>query len=322
MTEFRFAYPLALLILCLPLMVYWHPAFARWRPQVGMMRYSDTRLIHGLTIGWRAHWRYVPDILRWLVWCVLVVALARPQTGQAHEIVRGQGIDIVLALDISNSMGVSDFDPHNRLDAAKMVMNEFIGRREFDRIGLVVFAYNAFHLAPPTLDYGTLARQLDRVTLASSEGESVARKMDRTAIGLGLASSANMLRHSTAASKVIILLTDGDNNAGIDPVYAVEAIVTLGMRVYTVGMGRSDQADLNEDLLREIAMMGDGQYFRAEDIIGLQQIYSRIDRLERSGIEKVIFIRWEDRAATLLFLGLVLLLIERILRRTAFQTIP
>jgi Ca-activated chloride channel family protein len=322
MTEFRFAYPLALAILLLPVATYRVPALERFRPHPGKMLFSDIRLMNGLVIGWRVRLRVVPDALRLLAWIVLVIVLARPQTGSAQEIVRGQGVDIVIALDISTTMGAPDFAPFSRLEAAKEVVAEFVARRDFDRIGLIAFAQNAFHLAPPTRDYPILLGLLDRAALVSDLESAASQRMDRTAIGMGIASSANMLRSSTATSKVIILLTDGDNNAGIDPSRAAEAAAALGIRIYTIGMGLPGQGDLNEDLMREVATIGRGLYFRAEDIEGLQQIYRRIDMLERSDAEKLIFVRWQDRSRWLMVIVLVLLVVERILRRTVFQTIP
>ena len=322
MTEFRFAYPLALLIFLLPLAIHFVPLLQRWRVQTGTMLYPDMRLLKGLDVSWRVRLRRLPDVLRLGAWVLLVVALARPQTGRAQEIIRGQGIDIVLALDISKSMSMLDFDPQTRLEAAKSVMADFIQRREFDHIGLVVFARNAFHQAPPTLDYDVLLQLLDQVTLVSNSQQAEENRLDTTAIGLGLASSANMLRNSAAISRVIILLTDGDNNAGLDPIQAAEAVATLGIRIYTVGIGRPEQGGLNESLLQEISMIGDGAYFRAETTTGLQQIYNRINMLERSDVQRKIYIRWQDRVAPLLVVILCLLIIERFLRRTFLQTVP
>ncbi len=338
--EFRFAYPLVLVLLLLLPVYYALPYLWRgWRrviPVYGTLTYSDTRLLNGLPVGWRVRSRWLPDALRLLAWVVLVFALARPQSGQSQEVIRGQGIDIVLAVDISTSMAALDFEPQNRLEAAKTVIGDFITRREFDRIGLVVFARNAYHQAPLTLDYPVLLTLLDRVRLASDLRAPEGRRLDGTAIGLGIASSANMLRGSDAPSKVIILLTDGDNNAGLDPIQAAVAASTLGIRVYTIGMGRPGfvnipdrdgnlqtiESDLNEDALRNIAATGNGLYFRAEDTPGLAQIYAQIDTLERSEAERLVFVQWRDEAAPLIILTISLLLLERVLRRTVFQSLP
>ena len=336
MDNFRFAYPLVLLLLALPVLYYGLRRL--YSPQTAMpaLRYSDTRLLDDLPKStWqRLHW--LPDVLRWLAWGLLVIGLARPQGGQEIDVIRGEGVDIVLALDISTSMAALDFQPDNRLETAKRVISDFIQGRTFDRIGLVVFARNAFHQAPLTLDYQVLLRLLDDVDLASELRPVDGRRLDGTAIGLGLAASANMLRTSGVPSKVIILLTDGANNAGLAPVQAAQAAAALGIRVYTIGMGRPGlvdaptvegeiitiESDLDEPNLQEIAEIADGLYFRAENSEGLQQIYEQIDRLERSQIERRIFVRWRDYAFPVLVGVLVMMLIERTLRQSVFQVVP
>lgn len=318
MPEFRFALAPALLLLCLPVVVW----LSRQRGDrrldgLPVMGYSDTRLLMGLTAGWRVRWKRIPDILRLLAWGLLVIALARPQTGRGQEIIRGEGIDIALALDISGSMAAVDFQPDNRLSAAKRVIADFISGRAYDRIGLVVFAREAYQQVPPTLDYRTLLALLDEVRLITQIGLE-----DGTALGLGIASAGNMLRDSSAASKIIIVLTDGANNAGLDPITAANAVRVLGMRVYTIGMGRPGSTELNEDTLRSIATVTGGLYFRAEDTNGLQQIYDRIDSLVRSEVSRQVFVRWQDQAFPWMLGALGLLIIERVLRHTAFQSIP
>ncbi|MFW5772364.1 MAG: vWA domain-containing protein [Phototrophicaceae bacterium] len=332
--EFRFAYPLALSLLAL-LAIFIVPRLARWRPQPGLMQYSDTRLFAGLPVSVRARLYWLPDALRLLAWVLLVFALARPQTGNQIEVLRGRGIDMVLALDISGSMAALDFEPLNRLEAAKMVMADFIDERKFDRIGLAVFARTAYHQAPLTLDYDVLATLLDEVRMVT-DLRGGAQMLDGTAIGLGIASSANLLRDDSTPSRVIILLTDGANNAGLDPILAAEAAAALGIRIYTIGMGApgmmavptSDgdiqmvESDLDEDVLRQIADIGGGLYFRADDTPGLRQIYRQINTLERSDVERRVRVRWQDRAAGLLVAALLLMLLERGLRRTVLQTVP
>jgi Ca-activated chloride channel homolog len=320
MIEFRFAHPLALLLLALPL-IWLMSTRNRLQMIPPVLRYSDIRLVYGLPAGWRVRWRRLPDALRLAAWVLLVIGLARPQSGRAQETFRGQGIDIVLAVDISSSMSALDFGAQNRLEAAKSVMADFIAKREFDRIGLVVFARSAFQQAPPTLDYGVLLRLLDEVPLVTE----IPQLEDGTAIGLGLAAAGNMLRTSTAPSKVIILLTDGSNNAGeIAPITAAQAVSALGSKVYTIGMGRVDSSGsgLDEQTLQAVAAAANGLYFRAENLEGLQQIYDRIDSLERSEAVRQVFVRWQDQSFTWLAVGLFFLMIERILRHTVLQTIP
>lgn len=230
---------------------------------------------------------------------LLIIGLARPQLVEAKEIVKGEGIDIALALDISGSMASLDFQPANRLEAAKRVIADFIDQRTYDRIGLVVFAEEAFNQSPLTTDHAVLDRLLERVELAPD-----LKIEDGTAIGLGIANAANMIKDSNAKSRVVILLTDGVNNAGqIDPQTAADAAQALGIKVYTIGMGRTGQvpvpvtdvfggkqiiyqeSQIDEASLQAIADKTGALYFRAEDTQGLQQIYARINELEKSQVE-------------------------------------
>jgi Ca-activated chloride channel homolog len=337
--EFRFAHPIALVLLILLLLVViYRYRRDRWREQSPALLYSDTRLMEGLPQSWRVRLRRMPDVLRLLAWVLLVIALARPQSGSAREVLRGQGVDIILALDISGSMAALDFEPGTRLDAAKTVIHDFISGRQFDRIGLVVFARNAFHQSPLTLDYDVLTQLLDEVRIVNEIVDENGNPLllDGTAIGLGLASSGTMLRESTAPSKVVILLTDGDNNAALDPIVAAEALAALGIRVYTIGMAKTGQipisdasgnivyieSDLDEQTLDELARLTGGLYFRAEDTEGLRRIYEEINRLERSRVERQIFVPWQDQAWSVMWAALALLLAERILRLTVFQALP
>ena len=336
MIEFRFAFPIAFVLLGVPLVAL-IPRFRQIRvPSRAAMLYSDIRLVNTLQPSWRVRVRHLPELLRWVAWILLVIALARPQSGEGVDVIRGQGVDIVLAIDISGSMAAEDFVPLNRLDTAKAVIGEFISGREFDRIGLVVFARNAYHQSPLTLNYTVLQKLLDDVQLIPEIASLQGDQLDGTALGLGIASAANMLRSSPAPSKVIILLTDGDNNAGLDPITAAEASSVFGIRIYTIGMGTDGPVNivnqttgdviqidnLNEDVLRSIADIGDGLYFRAEDTNGLEQIYAQIDRLERSDVERRVFVRWQDQAIWIMIPALFLLLIEQILRRTILQPLP
>ncbi len=318
MDAFRFAQPLAFVLLLIP--VLW--GYLRWKGsmQLPALHYSDTRLAAGLPRGWRVRVRYLPDILKVLCWLLLVMALARPQGGRAQEVLRGQGVDIVLAVDISGSMGTPDFAPLNRLQAAQQVIAEFISRRSYDRIGLVVFGREAYHVVPPTLDYAALLRSLETLRLVTELD-----LIDGTALGLGLVSAGSMLRRSDAVSKVIILLTDGSNNAALDPLTAAEALAVLGIRVYTVGVGLpggTAEGDLDEDTLRGVASLTGGLYFRAVDRSGLEEIYSRIDTLERSAVERRLFVRWQEYAGGWMVVALILLVLERLLRSTVFQSFP
>ncbi len=320
---FRLAQPLVALIPIL-FVAWWWLRRRKHQSSILFVKYSDIRLLESLPTSWRVRFQWLPNALRWLSCGCLVIALARPQTGQSQQIIRGQGIEIVLALDISGSMEADDFSPQNRLEAAKSVIDSFIQRREFDRIGLVVFAHDAFQLIPPTLDYTVLRTALSNTQSATAEGIA-----DGTAIGLGISSAANMLRSGDAASKIVILLTDGANNAGdIGPITAAEALATLSIRVYTIGMiqhalNTLNQADpIDEETLKSVASITQGRYFTASDLAGLQSIYDQIDGLERSDVERQIFIRWEEQFPTFAVFALFLLIIEYILRQSVLQVIP
>jgi Ca-activated chloride channel family protein len=245
-------------------------------------------------------------------------------------------VDIVLALDISGSMAALDFEPQNRLEAAKQVIRAFIEKRGYDRIGLVVFAREAFSQCPTTLDYDVLRRLLDEVALVSELGLD-----DGTAIGMGLAQATSMVQDSEAKSRVVILLTDGVNNAGpIDPLTASQAAAALEVRVYTIGMGRPGRvpfpvsdplfgksttlidSEIDEEVLQRIADITEALYFRATDSRGLAEIYDEISQMEKSDVEVQVFTRHRELASWFLLPALGLLLLDVVLRHTTFRTLP
>jgi Ca-activated chloride channel family protein len=228
-------------------------------------------------------------------------------------------------------MAALDFEP-NRLGAARGVIHEFIDNRQYDRIGLVIFATEAFSQVPPTLDYRVLKQILDDTQVSWDIGLD-----SGTAIGLGLANGANMLRDSEVESRVIILLTDGANNSGqIDPLTAAEIAKALGIRVYTIGAARPGPAalpfpdgrieyrdsEIDEEALRQIADITGGLYFRAEDEQGLQEIYDTINELERSQVEVRTFTRYTELAVWFIIPAIILLVFEILLRRTVLKKIP
>lgn len=333
---FRFESPAFLLLLALVALLAVRHLWARRRGRPSAVRYSNTRMLAGLTPSWRVRLRPLLSAMRLGTLALVVVALARPQTGQGFEIVTGQGIDIALALDISGSMASLDFQPANRLEAARQVIQQFIDEREFDRIGLVVFAAEAFTQSPLTTDHKVLKRMLDQIQLAPDLGIQ-----DGTAIGLGLANAANMLKDSEAQSKVVILLTDGVNNSGqIDPLTAANAAAALGVKIYTIGAAREGQVPvpmqdifgreqivyqdsiLDEEALRQIADSTGGLYFRAEDTAGLQQIYDNINELEKSEISMTNFTQYQELAGFVLAPSLGIFVLEMLLRQTVFRKIP
>ena len=316
--EFRFAYPFVFLLFIPASVILFLWLRGNWRRSPAVLRYSDTRILSGISPTLRTRLRATPDILRLVAWVLCVFVLARPQAGEARQIIRGSGIDIVMALDISNSMSTPDLSDMPRINAARNITEEFIIAREFDQIGLVTFADEAYYIAPLTLDHMLVRRQLANVRLADELGLS-----NRTAIGMGIGSAANMLRDSASPGKVIILLTDGANNAGnLDPGTAAEAAYTLGIRIYTIGIGQAGQGDLDEDGLRSIARVADGQYFNAATLPDLERIYANIDRLEQGQRERELTIRWQDQTSGLILVILLCLISERVLRHTIFQTIP
>ncbi|MCS6835075.1 MAG: VWA domain-containing protein [Anaerolineae bacterium] len=317
MNDFRLAFPLALsLFLPLLLGLLWQRrALSRAAP---VLRYSDTRLLSGLSASARLRLRRLPDLMRLLAWAALVLALARPQSGQAEVRLSGQGVDIVLAIDISNSMATRDFDDLDRLSAAKRVSANFILGREFDRVGLVVFSEDALYQAPPTLDYRLLLESLAQVTFAEDLGLS-----NRTALGMGIGMGLNMLSSSQSNSRVIILVTDGANNTGrIDPITAAEMAAALGVRIYTIGVGTPASGDLDLLTLERIASISRGRSFNAAQLNDLSAVYAEIDRLEPSPVERLLYTQWQEQAHLPLLLALILLIAERFLRHTIFQSLP
>ena len=333
---FRFESPWLLsLLLLLPVLAAW-PLLAKTWSRPSGLRYADVKLAAGSGRSWRVALRPLLNGLRILALALVIIAVARPQTGHAREIIKGEGVDIALALDISGSMASLDFQPDNRLEAAKRVIGEFVQKRPYDQIGLVVFASNAFNQSPPTVDHNVLLRLLSRTQLATELGIE-----DGTAIGMGLANAANMLKDSQAESKVAILLTDGVNNAGqIDPLTAAEAAKSLGIKVYTIGMGRPGQVPvpvmdvfgreqvvyqesaLDEETLQEIAQITGGRYYRAIDTAELGKIYDEINSLEQSQLEIESYTRYRELAGLLLVPALLIFLAEMVLRKTALRKLP
>ena len=328
---FRFASPWLLLLLAVPVILTILALLKRKRVRPAALQYSDLRLTTHLGPSIRQRARYILPVLRFIALILLIFSLARPQSGNAREIISGEGVDIAIVLDISGSMAALDFEP-NRLGAAKQVIRDFVNNRSYDRIGLVIFATEAFSQVPPTLDYNVLQQILDETQVSWDIGLD-----SGTAIGLGLANGANMLRDSDAKSRVIILLTDGANNSGqIDPLTAAEIAKALDIRVYTIGAARPGPAalpfpdgrieyrdsEIDEETLREIADVTGGLYFRAEDELGLQQIYNKINELERSQVEVRTFTRYTELAVWFILPAAFFLVLEMLLRRTILRKIP
>ena len=332
----RFAMPLYLLLLLLiPLLALLLFRLQRWRKKP-LLRYANVGQLQVTGRSWRVWMQPILPLLRWLAMGLFVIALARPQIVESQQVVKGEGVDISLALDISGSMASLDFEPDNRLETAKQVIEEFVAERSFDRVGLTVFASQAFSQSPLTIDHAVLTRLLASVDLAPN-----LNIQDGTAIGLGLANAANMLKDSSAKSKIVVLLTDGVNNAGqIDPLTAAEAAKALGIKVYTIAAGRTGQVPfprqnifgqeriamiesvIDEETLMQIAEATGGLFFRAEDAAGLRRIYEEINRLEKSEIEIRTFSRFTELFHWLLIPALLLLAVEMLLRQTLLRRLP
>lgn len=276
----------------------------------------------------------LPEVLRSLAFTALIVALAGPRTGAAVVEERSEGIDIMIALDVSSSMLAEDFHPRNRLGAAKQTLARFVEGRPHDRVGLVAFAGEAFTQVPATTDHRYLGAAIDAL--------QVGQLGDGTAIGLGLATAAARLKRAPESSRVVILLSDGENNRGsVDPRDAARAAAALGVRVFTIGVGSRTRAripiartpdgglrygfmpvGLDEPLLTDIARSTGGRYFRATDTGALRRIYAEIDRLVRTPVEVRRYVRFTERYLPFLLAGAALLLLEWCFRATRWGRVP
>lgn len=327
----RFAYPQLLwgLAILLPMVAYYLYRTMQGRAAI---RISSIEGVAHLQKTVRYWLRHAPFVLRCLIVALVVVALARPQAAEDRQRVYAEGIDMVLALDISSSMLAQDFTP-DRLSAAKDIGSKFILERPTDRIGLVVFAGESFTQSPITTDHVSLVNLMHQVQMGMLD--------DGTAIGNGLATAVNRLRESDVPSKVIILLTDGVNNAGqIDPLTAAQIAEEYGIKVYTIGVGSQgvapmprldrwgrvvmvhDRVQIDEKMLTEIAEQTGGKYFRATDNTKLAEIYAEINELEKTKVEIENFIRYAEMYHLYLFLASVLLSLELLCRFLLLRQIP
>ena len=315
-------------LLIIPAAIVWY--IFRHKKQEASMRYSDTTGFDNLPRSWKVYARHLLFALQLVALGLLIVAMARPQSSSTSQTSNIEGIDIILAQDISGSMMARDLKP-DRLEASKKVAADFVEGRPTDRMGLVVFAGESFTQVPLTTDHGVMLNMLKELKSGMIE--------DGTAIGDGLATAINRLKDSEAISKVIILLTDGMNNAGsVDPYTAAEMAKLYGIRVYTVGVGSYGTApfpvqtifgvqyqqmkvEIDEKLLQTIANSSGGKYFRATSNQKLDEIYDEIDKLERSKIEVTEFRHLYEEFYPLVAWALGLLLLEFILRKTVFRTI-
>jgi Ca-activated chloride channel family protein len=330
-----FAHPYVLLLLLLLPLLAW---LKGRRGQPPAFLYSAVRLVEGLTRARRSRAGAFLAALRWLLLAVFIVALAQPRLMKSATTVKASGVDIVAALDMSGSMISEDFVVRgqrvNRFNMARAVLKQFIDQRPNDRIGLVVFAAQAFIAAPLTLDHDFLQENLNRLEIGTINA-------DQTAIGDALTTALNRLRELKSKSKIVILMTDGQNNAGkVAPLTAMEAAQALGVKVHTIGIGtrglapmpvfmggrkvgyQQQPVDIDEDTLQKIADKTGGKYYRADNAERFQQIYAEIDKLEKT--EAVInkFAQFDELFPWFVSCGLALLLVEVALGQTLFRRLP
>ena len=324
MSNITFEHPWMLLgLLLVPLMAAWW--IWRYRKQEAALQHSNIAVFAGVKATLRVRLRWLPYALRVVAMAAAVVALARPQSQMSRQEMTVEGIDIVMAMDLSGSMLAEDFRP-NRLEAAKKVAADFIKGRKNDRMGLVVFAGEAFTQVPLTIDHQVLLKQLGNLKSGTMR--------DGTALGDGLATAINRIKDSEAKSKVIILLTDGVNNQGsVDPQSAAEIAALYDIRLYTIGVGSLGKApypfrdqfgrvryqnidvEIDEALMRQMASSTkDGHYFRATDQKALVKIFDQIDSMEKSKIDVTQYAQTKDEQTPLLWIAVAALLLEALLR--------
>ncbi len=317
-----------ILFAIIPVLIFWR--LTKGKKQTAAIPVST---IKGLAKSgsWKNSFYNIPFILRLLALSCIIIALARPQTRFDEKQSEGEGVDIILSIDVSGSMTAQDFTP-NRMEAAKKVAEDFVDHRTTDRIGIVIFSGESFTQCPLTTDHYVLKSQIEQIRNGLLE--------DGTAIGSGLATSVDRLRSSKAKSKVVILLTDGINNGGlIDPATAREIAKTFKVKVYTIGVGsdgyaatpvntpmgivmQNEKVAIDEKLLKNIADETGGKYFRATDNKSLSNIYNEIDHLEKSKVEITTFHRSTEKFYPFIFAAMALLLFEILLRYTVFKKFP
>ncbi len=330
LNNIEFAQPYFLyLLLIIPVLIVWY--WFKHNKRKADIQFSSTEVFENTKKSAKQYLYHSLFVLRILVITLLIIAFARPQTTLSRQDITIEGIDIVMALDVSGSMLAQDLKP-DRLEAAKDVASDFFDGRPNDRIGLVIFSGETFTQCPLTTDHRVIKNLFKDIKSGMIE--------DGTAIGDGLATAVNRLKDSKAISKVIILLTDGVNNAGsLDPLSAAEIAKIYGVRIYTIGVGSIGNAPypvqtpyglryqdmevkIDEDLLKEVADMTDGKYFRATSNKKLKDIYEEIDKMEKSKIDVTEFRKKKEEFLPLAFIALGLFILEIFFRNTVFRTLP
>ena len=320
----RFAHPtLLLLLLLIPLLLWWR---GRRRTTVN---FPNGALLSKLPVSLTVRLQPLLPVLYALGMACLIIALARPQHGLSESHVNTEGVDIVLLLDLSTSMDTPDFAKNgrriSRIDSAKTVISDFIEKRTDDRIGMVAFSALPYSVAPLTLDHSWLVQRMDGLRTGMLE--------DGTAIGDALASAVNRLRDSKAKSRVVVLVTDGENNRGeLTPENAAQAAAALGIKIYTIGIGGGlpvrqgffsrGPEQIDTTVLEQVAKSSNGRFFRATDLESLKEVYDTIDQLEKTEIKMTQFTRYEETAQGWLIAAALLLSLEKLLSLTRFGRLP
>lgn len=337
MTSWKTLWALALLVPLLAILV-WN--FLNRKRKVPSLQFSSLKLIKSIPQGPRTRLMMLPSLLKAIALVLAIVALARPQEANTKVKKNIEGIDIVICLDVSDSMLIEDMKPTNRLEAAKETIRQFIEKRTSDRIGLVVFAGESFTLVPLTLDYQLILERVKEITTAAN-----ANIKDGTAIGVALANAAGRLKDSTAKSRIMIFMTDGENNSGtIDPETALEIAKGYDLKIYSIGIGKDGptkipiyQRDIfgnkvktyqpfdstvNDDLLSRMAKDTGGKYFRASKEDSLEGVFKEIDSLEKTKVDVNKYTRYTELFSPYLKAALICYLIALLLAKTLLRRMP
>ncbi len=326
----EFAYPwVLLLLLFIPAIMFWY--FSNHAKSSASIKITTTYFLQH-TKSWRTSLRHLPFWFRCFGLACLIIAMARPQETFTEDEITGDGIDIVMCFDISGSMTEKDILP-NRLEASKEVAQDFLKNRRGDRIGIVIFSNQSFTLCPITTDHQTVSSQINNIASGYLPEEG-------TAIGSGLATSVDRLRHTGSKSKVVILLTDGVDFGGIIPPDIAKDMAKLySVKVYTIGIGSEKEIEVpvqtpmgtvmqkkkleyNEGLLKSLAAETGGQYFHATTKQNLEGIYESIDKLEKSSVKVTTYNRFKDKYHLILMIGIAFIILELVLRLTVFKKFP
>lgn len=337
MSTFQSPYSLLLILPLLAVLVWY---FLAKKKKIATLQFGSIQAFKNLSSSLRSQLLWLPLILKALGLILAIIALARPQEANTKVKKNVEGIDIVIVLDISDSMLIEDMQPLNRLEAAKEKIKDFVTKRTSDRIGLVIFAGEAFTLVPPTLDYQVLVQRIEEITTAQS-----ARIKDGTAIGVALAAGAGRLKDSQAKSRIMIFMTDGENNSGtIDPETGLEIVKGYGIKTYALGLGKSGptqipvftqdmfgnkiktyqpfESTVNEELLSRMAAETGGKYWRVSRETGLQEVFNTIDRLEKTKVDINKFTRYSELYRDWLLIGMILYALGVVLGLTWLRRTP